>query len=82
MTIVPEAGARIEPEAIFEALRHAGFSPDAVTIEATGEIRRANGKAMLFLPGQPAAWIAIPEPAPAEGAAEVMVRVLPRRERR
>lgn len=81
-TILPAAGARIEPEAVFEALRHAGFRPEAVTVEATGEVRRPNGKAMLFLPGQPEAWLELPDPAPADGAAKVNLRVTPRGEKR
>ncbi len=77
-TVTPRVGARIEPEVVFAALRNAGFRPDAVNIEATGEIRRSNGVARLFLPGQPDAWIAVPEPAPPDGQARIELRITPR----
>jgi hypothetical protein len=74
-TITPAPGARIEPPAIFEVLNHAGFRGDAVTIEATGEVKRIYGRPQFFLPGQPDAYVDLPVAAPADGPALVRVRV-------
>lgn len=72
--VTPAAGARIEPRAIFDAVRHATFTPEAVTYDVQGEVRRAGGKARIFVAGDPEPYLDLPEPAPPDGPARVQVR--------
>ena len=76
-TIVPKAGARIQPSAIFDALRQAGYRGDAVTVEASGEVKRAGGRPELFLPGSTDPYFKLPADARADGPAQIRVRVTP-----
>ncbi|KAF0247100.1 MAG: hypothetical protein FD180_39 [Planctomycetota bacterium] len=75
--IFPRPGARIAPSAMFDALKAAGFRGDAVTVEATGEVKRVSGRPELFLPGSTEAWLALPADAPADGPARIRLRILP-----
>ena len=75
-TLVPRPGARVLPAAVFDALRQAGFRCDAVTVEASGEVKRS-GSARFFLPGIAEPFLVIPDPAPPDGPARVRARILP-----
>ena len=76
VTLNPRPSARIKAAFIFEALHHAGFRGDAVTVEATGVVKRS-GPARFLLPGSDEPWMTLPEPAPPDGPARIRARILP-----